>query len=95
MDEKSAQKKFIFGGCQYERQSPPREKVSAGTKILNIELTLEEALKFALAIEEACRKVNRYSMSTTVGKRARVGLAVHFDSQRIVAYEGKGKKDFD
>lgn len=94
MDEKSAQKKFIFGGCQYERQSPPRERVSTETRILNVELTLEEALKLALAIEESSRKVNRYNMSTTVGKRARVGLAVHFDSQRIVAYEGKAKKGF-
>jgi hypothetical protein len=90
-DEKN-EKKFIFGGAQYSRQSPPRENVSADTRILNIELTLEQALKLTLAIEEGCRKVNRYNMSTTAGKRARVGLAVHFESQRIVAYEGKAKR---
>jgi len=92
MDEKGVEKKFIFGGAQYERQMPPREKVSAETRILNIELPLEEALKLGLAIDECCRKVNRYNMSTRVGKRARVSLAVHFESRRIVAYEGKAKK---
>ncbi len=92
MDETSVDKKFIFGSAQYERQMPPRENVSAETRILNIEMPLEEALKLGLAIDECCRKVNRYNMSTTVGKRARVSLAIHFESQRIVAYEGKAKK---
>ena len=92
MENKSSEKKFSFGGAQYERQSPPRENVSAATQILNIELTLGEALKLILGIEECCRKVNRYSMSTTIGKRARVGLAVHFGPQRILAYEGRAKK---
>ena len=91
MDVRS-QKKFSFGGGQYERQSPPRKNVSTSTKILNIELTLDEALKLGLAIDECCRKVNRYRMSTTIGKLARICLAIHFEPQRIVAYEGKAKR---
>lgn len=91
-DEKSVERGFISGSAQYTRTMPPREKVSSAPKILNIELTLEEALKLCLAIDERCRKVNRYKMSTTEGKRARVGLGIHLDSQWIVAYEGKAKK---
>lgn len=86
------EKKFSFGGAHYERQSPPRENASRETQILNIEMTLAEALKLGLAMDECCRKVNRYNMATSAGKRARVCLAVHFEPQRIVAYEGKGKK---
>jgi hypothetical protein len=92
MIENSRDKKFSFGGGQYERQSPPRNDITVKTPILNIEFTLEEALKLVLAIDECCRKVNRHKMSTTEGKRARVCLAVHFKPQRIVAYEGKAKK---
>lgn len=92
MADNGSKKGFSFGGAQYEYQSPRRENVSAKTPILNIELTLGEALKLALALEECCRKVNRYKMSTTVGKRARVGLAIHFGPKRIATYEGKAKK---
>jgi hypothetical protein len=91
MDEKSLVKEFSFGGGQFDRQSPPREKLSAGTPILNLEMTLEEALKLSLALEEGCRKVNRYKMSNKTGKRARVCLALHFGPGRIVVYEGKSK----
>lgn len=92
MEEKSIIKEFSFGGGQFERQSPPREKLSPETPILNIEMTLEEALKLSLALEEGCRKVNRYKMSHTAGKRARVCFAIHFGPQRIVVYEGKARK---
>ena len=92
MQPKSITKEFSFGGGQFDRQSPPREKLSPETPILNIEMSLEEALKLSLALEEGCRKVNRYKMSNTVGKRARVCLALHFKPGRIVVYEGKSKK---
>ena len=87
--EKTTEKTFSFGGCEFDRQSPPREKLTSKTKILNFELTLEDALKLSLAIDECCRKVNRYNLSTTAGKRARVGLAVHLGPQRIIAFEAK------
>lgn len=85
------EKTFSFGGCAFERQSPPREKLDFQTKILNLELSLEDALKLVLAIDECCRKINRYDLSTIGGKRARIGLALHLESQRIVAFEAKAK----
>lgn len=91
--KKSIERTFITGDATYTRTSPPREKVSASTQILNFELTLEEALKLKLALDECCLRVNRYKQSTREGKRARVGLAIHFGPQRIVAYEATAKKE--
>ena len=92
MEQTSVTKKFSFGGGQFARQSPPREKISPSTPILNLEMTLEEALKLSLALEEGCRQVNRYKMSAKTGKRARVCLALHFKPGRIIVYEGKSKE---
>jgi hypothetical protein len=93
VENKSIQRAFITGDAIYTRTSPPREKVSASTQILNFEFTLEEALKLRLALDERCLRVNRYKQSTREGRRARVGLAIHFGPQRIVAYEAKAKKE--
>ena len=57
MEKKSVVKEFSFGGGQFDRQSPPREKMSPETPILNLELPLDEALKLSLALDECCRKV--------------------------------------
>ena len=90
---KSIQRTFITGDAKYTRTSPPREKVSASTQVLNFELSLEEALKLKLALDECCLRVNRYKQSTKEGKRARIGLAIHFGPQRIVAYEATAKAE--
>src|SRR5437867_192796 len=91
--KKSIERTFITGDATYTRTSPPRENVSASTSILNIELTLEETLKLRLGLDECCLRINRYKQSTREGKRARIGLAIHFGPQRIVVYEGKAKKE--
>ena len=51
MDEK--QKGFSFGGATFSRTSPPVEKLTAETKILNVVLPFEEALKLSVAMQ-AC-----------------------------------------
>ena len=45
-------KTFSFGGCDFGRTSPAVEALSPNTKMLNIEIDFEEALKLHLAIGE-------------------------------------------
>ena len=89
MTEKQSMKKFSFGSCHYERTSPPLADLSPTTKVLNIDLSLDEALKLDLAIEECIRKINRYKESAKVGKRALVNIAVHLHQERISVIESK------
>lgn len=80
-------REFSFGSCALERLSPPAEKVSGQTKILNVKLTLEEALKLNLAIDECIRKIHRYKGSSNVGRRALVNIALHIQKKRISVNE--------
>src|SRR5215813_13154715 len=89
----NSEKKFSYGTCYYERLSPPREKVTKETPILNIQLDLEQALRLGLALDECIRKVNRYKESTTDGKRAIVNLTIHLWSDRISVMEGRLPKN--
>jgi hypothetical protein len=76
-------KTFSFGSCEYERLSPPREKFTASTKVLNIAVSFEDAMKLGLAIDECIRKINTYNRSTKAGKRTAVNLAIHLHADRI------------
>jgi len=82
-------KTFTTGTCYYERTSPKRATISSTTKILNLELSLEQALKLNLAIDECVRKINRYKESADAGRRAVVNIAVHLELERISVNEGK------
>ena len=55
--------------------------------MLNLEVPFEDALKFNLAMDECIRKVNSDKRSTTKGKRAAIGLAIHLRQGRIAVYE--------
>lgn len=50
--------KESFGICDFERTSPPLTALSSDTKVLNIQISFEEALKLSLAIDECVRKLN-------------------------------------
>jgi hypothetical protein len=53
------EKEYTFGTCEYERISPHKDKLSADTRVLNVILPFEEALKLNLAIDERAQpKVN-------------------------------------
>ena len=82
-------KSYTFGTCAYDRTSPPRTTLSPETKVLNVFLSFEEALKLNLAIDECVRKLNAYKRSTSVGKAAAVNLTIHLDKDRITVNEGK------
>lgn len=86
-DKQKPLKKSSFGTCSVERTSPP--KVDADTKVVNVFLTFEEALKLNLAIDECVHHLGRYKRSTTAGKSAGLNLAVHLHQHRISVQEGK------
>ena len=82
-------KKATFGTCAYGKTSPDQATLSSETKILNMFLSFEDALKMNLAIDECIRRLNKYSKSTAEGKRAALNLCIHFDQKRIRVHEGK------
>ena len=86
-------KTFSFGGCTFNRTLPELAKLSPDTKMLNIEIGFEEALKLHLAIGECISKLNRYNRATTSGKRTTLNLALHLNSSRITVNEGRAKKE--
>jgi hypothetical protein len=82
-------KTFSFGGCNFGKLSPKLEKLDSSTKVVNITLSFEDALKLNLAIDECVRRLNSYKRSTAAGKRSALNLAVHLNKDRITVNEGK------
>jgi hypothetical protein len=80
---------FTFGTCSYARTGPPETEVSKATKILNVVLSFEEALKLNLAVDECVRKLNSYKKSTREGKKRGLNLAIHLHQRRITVNEEK------
>ena len=89
MVEQPAIKTFSFGGCDFGRTSPKLQNLAPTTKVLNIEIGFEEALKLHLAIEECIRKLNSYKRSTSAGKRSGLNLAIHLSKGRLTINEAK------
>ncbi len=84
-----AVKTFSFGGCDFGRTSPVIAVLSPNTKMLNVEIDFEEALKLHLAIGECIRKLNSYKRSTRAGKRTGLNLAIHLTKRRVTINEAK------
>jgi hypothetical protein len=77
MPQKPAPKKRgSFGSCEIARFHPDVEALSPARKILNVNLTFQEALKINLALDECVRKANRYNMSHRSARRCGVGLEI-------------------
>ena len=85
----TSKKTGSFGTCAYEWTSPHRRKLTTQTRILNVGLAFDEALKLYRALDEALSVVNSYKRSTAHGKRAGVNIAVHLDQDRISVHEAK------
>ncbi len=85
MTEKTAPKtkEFSFGGCDIANTSPGLAALTADTKILNVRISFEEALKLHLAIGECIRKLNSYKRNTTAGKRTALNLAIRLTRKRL------------
>jgi Glu-tRNA(Gln) amidotransferase subunit E-like FAD-binding protein len=88
-DSQTETQKKSFGTCQYLRTLPDRTSLSPSTQILNVQLTLAEAMKLQLALDECTRKIFRYKQSTKIAKEAVVTLGVHLQLSRVSVMEGK------
>lgn len=80
-------KTFSFGGCGFSGTSPKLPALSPKTKMLNVFMTFEDALKLNIAIQECVRRLNNYNRSTTKGKRTGLNIAVHLQKNRITVNE--------
>ena len=78
-----------FGGCTFERVSPPVvPQAGAVPKKLNFTISFEEALKLELALHECLSQLNKYKRSTTAGRRSAVLLTAHLDVKTFGVLEG-------
>ena len=89
MTAEPKKKEFSFGGCSISNTSPKRDSLSEKTKILNLQITFEEALKLNLAIEECLRKLHSYKRSTRAGRMMGLNLAIHLDVSTVLVNEEK------
>jgi hypothetical protein len=89
MTQEPAKKTFSFGGCSFWNTSPKRLALNVETKILNVMMTFEEALKLNLAIDECVRKLNSCKRSTKSGSSAGLNLAIHLHVGRVTINEGR------
>lgn len=79
--------KDSFATLAYSHSSPVRKELSPATKILNVVISYEEALKLNMGLQAALIQMSRYKFSTKEGKRAAVTIAVHLDQERISLHE--------
>ena len=80
-------KTFSFGGCNFSGTSPKLSALSPETKMLNVFMSFEDALKLNLAIQECVRTLNTYKRSTTAGRRTGLNISVHLQGGRITVNE--------
>lgn len=83
--------KQSFGTCAYSHTAPSREKFGTDTRVLNITVGYDEALKLSMALQAALLQLSRYNFATRPGKRAAVRLAVHLDQDRLSLHEGAAR----
>jgi hypothetical protein len=82
-------KKFTFGTRGFSKTSPSRTSLSAETRVLNIIVSFDDALKLSIAIDECVRKLNSYNRSFRAGRNAALNFTLHLDKGRITINEGK------
>jgi hypothetical protein len=56
---------------------------------INFNMTFDEALKFAIAVQSCVQSLNRYKRSTKAGRGMGLGLCIFFDSKRISVMESQ------
>jgi len=82
-------KEASFGSCGIAKISPHKEDITPDTKVLNLHISFEEALKLNLAIDECLRTLNKYNRSMKEGKRTALNMAIHLHADRITIVESK------
>ena len=84
-------KMMSFGSCTFERTIHRIHSLSSDTKVLDIVVPFEGALKLNLAIDECVRRLNRYNKNTIEGKKAALQLDIYLHKNRIMVLEGSTK----
>jgi len=80
--------KQSLGSCRFEQISPQREALEPTTRVLNVLISFEDALKLHVAIQNCVLRLNGYDRSTVDGRRAAMNLAVFLDQKAITITEG-------
>ncbi len=75
--------KKTFGGCDIDSVSPELATLNAETKVLNVRISFEEALKLHLSIGECISTLNSYNRGTKAGRRTALNLALHLPKNRL------------
>lgn len=85
----SAKKKkdAYYGGCSIGRLIPAFGEIERRTKVINICISFEEALKLNLAISESLRKLNSYNRGTNEGRKKAMKMTVAIDNNNIMIGE--------
>jgi hypothetical protein len=79
-----------FGSCVLHSTSPSQIDIKPTTKVLNINVSFEEALKLNLAVQEGLSKLNKYDRRPAKqGKNMGLCLAIFFERQRLTVTEAK------
>lgn len=78
-----------FGGATFSRTSP--EKLTDETKMVNVVLPFEEALKLSVAVQACVMWLNEKNRATKEGKGAALNLQVNFARRRVVVRRVRGK----
>ena len=73
------------GGCRLNRIVP--DIAAKGVKSVNIELSFEEALRLATAIQSAILKLNRYNRTSKGGREMGLCLSVNVPTSAISVIE--------
>jgi hypothetical protein len=75
-----------FGACYFERTIPRIESLSRETKVLDLFVSFENALKLNIAIDEYVKKLHRYDKNTAEGRKAAFQLNIYPYNSNIVLF---------
>ena len=78
-------KTYTFGTCSFARISP--DQITPTTKVINVVLPFEDALKLNIGVLECVRKLNSYNRATKAGRDAALVLTISLGQKRIAVNE--------
>lgn len=81
------------GLAGYVRTQP--DVAAKGVESINIEMTFEEAVRFALAVQSCVMQLNRYKRSTVEGREMGMALSVKTATNTITVIEKRVRPSDD
>jgi len=80
-------KNFTYGTCSFARTRPAA--ISPTTRVINVALSFEEALKLNIGVDECVRELNSYNRATKAGRDAALVLTIDLEQKRVAVNEGR------